>query len=313
MTKVRGDALVVFKAKKKYLLYGVVIGLPFTFSQLRESDSDPDVVVNLGPIEHQDIRWAEEGLCHKAAPGVYFIRIQGIANYLVRNGCEIVVEMVDGADPEAVKLFLLHPVMGALLIQRDLLPLQGSCVVYKKRAFALLGASATGKSFLAAGLMKKGLKVLSDHICCVIENPHLMVTPGYPFLLLWHKGLRLLGEQNNRFARVRQGLEKYFFPLDCMAEEGVAPLCGIYLLSNWNRDGHEFDTLTGFDKMFRILDHTYHEPSVKAMGIFKWQQKIGSALAKCVPVKSYRFSAYEDRAQKSIDSLYENILAAAEK
>ena len=58
----------------------------------------------------------------------YFLRIHGIARYLVTNGREIVVSPDTGALPLDVRAYLLGTIFAVLCQQRGLLPLHASAV-----------------------------------------------------------------------------------------------------------------------------------------------------------------------------------------
>lgn len=59
----------------------------------------------------------------------FMFQIPGTAIYAVREGKEIEVSIFSGADPDTVRLFVLGTCMGALLMQRRILPIHGSAVV----------------------------------------------------------------------------------------------------------------------------------------------------------------------------------------
>jgi len=295
------------KTLTTYQLYGLSIALPFYFEELSETEHKADVTISLQSINCDDIIWEEETICYKAKPGLYLLAIKGIARYLIKAGQEIVIDIDPNADLDAVKLMLLSPVIGILLIQRGLLPFWGSCVIHQGKAYALLGHSSTGKSFLAAGLKQKGFQVLSDNLCVLDTNRPLLVYPGYPFLMLWKNGVLRLNESDENLKPVRKGLKKYIYPLNKTHCNKPVQLAGIYLLSSHNKAEFNIDLQTGFQSLFELLAFTYNEPLIKTLGMIKQRYKISVMAVKTVPIKRYRFLDNKDSFQQSIDFLAQDI------
>jgi len=299
------------KPQASYQLYGLNITFPFHFEELIKTDAKADVSISLQSINCQNIIWEEESICYKAKQGLYLLSIKGIARYLIKDGQEIIIDIEPNADLDAVKLMLLSPVIGILLIQRGLLPFWGSSVIHQGKAYALLGHSSTGKSFLAAGLKQKGFQVLSDNLCVLNNNTPPLVYPGYPFLMLWQRGMLRLGESHDGLKPVRKGLKKYIYPLNKTQHNKPAPLAGVYLLSSHNKEEFNIEPLTGFQNMFKLLDFTYNEPLIRTMGMIKQRHKIASITAKTIPIKRYCYLDNKDSFQQSIDFLAQDIKLSA--
>ena len=57
--------------------------------------------------------------------------------------------------------------MGAILMQRRLLPLHGSAIAINGKAYAIVGDSGAGKSTLASAFLNKGYQLISDDVIAV--------------------------------------------------------------------------------------------------------------------------------------------------
>ena len=82
-----------------------------------------------------------------------------------------------------LRLYILGTCMGAILMQRKILPLHGSAVDIDGKVYAIVGDSGAGKSTLASALLKHGYQLVSDDVIAVSlthENPIPFVTPSYP-------------------------------------------------------------------------------------------------------------------------------------
>ena len=71
---------------------------------------------------------------------------------------------MNGANEDHVRLYILGTCMGALLLQRKILPLHGSAIAINGKAYAIVGDSGAGKSTLASAFLNKGYQLLSDDV-----------------------------------------------------------------------------------------------------------------------------------------------------
>ncbi|MEY2878649.1 MAG: hypothetical protein RLZZ15_1029, partial [Verrucomicrobiota bacterium] len=88
----------------------------------------PDVEVTHGEVP-LDLPGAQSsGLRFQATADQLLLRVDGVARFLVSEGRSVVIAPEAGVHEEDVRAFLLGPVLGALLHQRDDLVLHGSAV-----------------------------------------------------------------------------------------------------------------------------------------------------------------------------------------
>jgi len=147
------------------------------------------------------------------------MRIDNVARFLIRDGCEIVVDRrVDrsrdrqtGAPLSDVRLFLLGSAFGALLHQRGYLPLHVSAVVASDNVWAFTGESGAGKSTIAGWLhYKKGWRMISDDVSviCPSHNEPLLY-PGPRKLKLWEDAVSLLDLKGEKLVQDLTNTPKY--------------------------------------------------------------------------------------------------------
>lgn len=103
--------------------------------------------------------------------------------FILRDGREVVIKPVQGADLEFIRLYILGTVLTVLLYQRGQLVLHGSAIAIGDGVVGFIGDSGWGKSSLAAALYCRGRRILSDD-AIVIDSctGELLVHPGYPHL-----------------------------------------------------------------------------------------------------------------------------------
>lgn len=164
--------------------------------------------------------------------GFYF---EQVGSFLVRNGCEIVVEPYVGAEDELVRLPLIGIVMAALLQQRGKLVLHASAVSVNDKAVVFLGWKGAGKSTTSAMMYGRGHKMISDDIVALenAETAAPLVAPGFPhFKLMPETAASVLGDDAEKLSRICTGLEKRFRSSSDNFLENKIPLQAIYLLED---------------------------------------------------------------------------------
>ena len=81
---------------------------------------------------------------------VVMIRIPDTAIFSIQEGKQIIVSPMGNTCEDKIRLYILGICMGALLMQRGILPLHGSAINIDGKVYAILGNSGAGKSTLAA-------------------------------------------------------------------------------------------------------------------------------------------------------------------
>lgn len=274
-----------------YYLYGLTVATPFSCPELLPSSESPDVVVRFENIEDSGIQWSEEGVCYKASPDKYLLSVKGVARYLLAGGKQISIDKSPDTDEDALRLFLYNEVSAALLAQREMLVLKGSVVARDGKAFVLLGSTSVGKSITAAGLGNKGYSIVSDGVCAIGTNGEIVVSPGYPCLMLWKKGLKELDLSPEGYKPVRNGMNKFFFPVRQNFINETLPVAGIYLLSERNKQGVLSSAIAGADKFFFILNNRYHPGSRLSKGKVN---ELAATTAKQVKMRKIEFNMSAD-------------------
>jgi len=196
--------------------------------QVEQRSPQPNLVnIRLGSVPNHLPDSVEVDPDCFATPSQYFLRISGIARYLVTHGAEIVVEPEPAALALDVRAYLLGSIFAVLCQQRGLLPLHASAVSHRGGVVAFIGRSGQGKSSLAAHLAQRGLPVVSDDICLIdpTRGNQAIVIPTAPWLKLWRNSLENLGRHTEGLERVFSEDDKYRLPLaDAHAPEPIHTL-----------------------------------------------------------------------------------------
>ena len=176
----------------RYRVYTLTLDSDLVFPGLPVDNagdlSTPDVVIRLG-----------SGRAPAVEPGVQteFRSVPGMGDFVIRGGREIVAYLVEGADQEFLRSWVLAKCFAMLLRQRGWLPVHASAVVSGGRqaeeAFLFAGQSGDGKSTAAAAFHLRGYRVIADDVAAVTRvDSACVVRPGLPGLRLNPDSLALL-------------------------------------------------------------------------------------------------------------------------
>ncbi|WP_199619215.1 phosphoenolpyruvate carboxykinase (ATP) [Paenibacillus alkalitolerans] len=182
----------------------------------------------------------------------------GIAIYSIRDGKQIIVSPVAGAEQKLIRLYLLGTCMGAILIQRKTLPLHGSAVVINGKAYAFVGDSGAGKSTLAAAFLHSGFPLLSDDVIAVSfgrDGKIPLIVPSYPQQKLWEESIVRLGMATDHYDPFYAS--KYAVPVSSKFCRETVPLAGIFELAKADRDQPEIECCQGLERLPILRMHTY--------------------------------------------------------
>jgi hypothetical protein len=248
-----------------YTAYGLTIQSELECPELLPAKglaSGYDVVrITYGAVPAALEEPADIGLFFQAKPNALLLRLENIANYLVRDGCDIVIEPAPGATDDEIRLFLLGSVFGALLHQRGLLVLHASAFETPDGAVLLTGRSGNGKSTVAAALRQRGYRLLTDDVCAIAAPDEAecapWVLPAYPQAKLWADAAQKLDLDVRPYRRVRPQLEKYAVPLGDAFVDVPQPLRAIYLLETRDQETIEFVPVEDARKFGVLLANTY--------------------------------------------------------
>ena len=257
-----------------------------------------DVTVYFGAVENSPPKDGETQGTWWARANEVVISIKGVARYLVRNGCEIVVDKADGATDAEVCGFLLGSAFAAVLQQRGVLPLHASSIATEKGAILFLGKSGFGKSTLAGQFARLGYQVMSDDVTGVtVEDGGVFAIPSYPSSRMTQTSLDHL-EIRNQLEKVPSSVPKFNVPIARHLKE-KQPIYAICVLS---LEGIEEPTIRPLRQsvgMNLVAQFTYRGNFMKGMGLLAQRFEMAADISKSVKF----FLAERPVNQPSFDSL----------
>ena len=182
--------------------------------------------------------------------------IPDVASFYVRNGNQISIAPHPKADEDSVRIFLLGPALGILLLQRGLLVLHGNTIKIGPYCMVCVGDSGLGKSTLAAGFIQRGYSILSDDVVPI--NSSLEAIPGFPRIKIWQDTADHFSINTQNLKYIRPGIPKYSLPLNTAFHSTPLPVRWIYTLHANDQDKITLETLNGMECFQSIYNNLYN-------------------------------------------------------
>lgn len=268
----------------RYALFGLVIESALPLPELREvgPESAADVTVRFGTVEKSDARPRAAGLsCGE--PGAV-LEIPDIGRYGIARDF-VTIDAAPAATERNLRLFLLGSAIGALLHQRNILPLHANAIDMGGFAVAFLGQSGAGKSTLAAAFHDAGRQLLSDDICVVTPSDSgFEAQPGIPRVRLWRDAVERSGRDAEALDAAFDGMDKYVVPTHASQAEAALPLRAIYVLENGENSDFAIRSLSGTAALEAIVHNTYRGAFIPIVGDTRAHFQTCLNLARAVPI-----------------------------
>jgi len=269
-----------------YRTYGLVVASELLLPELAPATGTPDVRIRLGtvdappPSEQRPFGWT------RAAEGCTILHWNQVGTFLVRDGCEIVVDPFPGVADELLRAYLLGSALGVLLQQRGRLALHASAVAFATGVVAFLAASGRGKSTLAAVLRNQGQPLVADDVIAVqVDDPVPIVYGGFPQLKLWPDAVAALGEDAAALPRLHPGVEKRIRRVADAFADAPRPLRRIYVLADGPEPASE--PLTPRPAFLELVRHSYSARALAGAAVARHFSQC-ARLASRVPVSRLR-------------------------
>jgi hypothetical protein len=257
------------KERKIYKAFGLNISSQLAIPEIFLSDGLPDVEVKFGSVPESLEHPLQKAVFFEADQDTLLLKIPNVAHFLIRYGNEITIDPASGTDDDSIRLFLLGSSLGALLLQRGILPLHGSVIHINDSAVVFTGNSGSGKSTLAATFVQKGHSLISDDIAAIgfLKNvPYVM--PGIAELKLRSDTLEHFKIESFKLNQVKHELNKFRLPAAQHREDHV-PVTNIYILNTGNNGGIELKPTEGIEKFMVLKNQTYRNGFVKGLDLQK--------------------------------------------
>ncbi|MGJ7911425.1 aldolase [Neobacillus sp. LXY-1] len=231
------------------------------------------------------------------------------AIFSIQNGKEIIVSPIKGTEEDKIRLYILGTCMGAVLLQRKILPLHGSAIAIEGKAYAIVGHSGAGKSTLAAALMNKGYQLLSDDVIPISfdQNNVPYVTPSYPQQKLWQESLNQFGIESANLQPLFDRETKFAVPVHERFLEEKIPLEAIFELVINEQEKPHLKKIEGLEQLHTLNIHTYRNFLVTRLGMTEWHFKESAKILNHINMFQLQRPIGEFTASELMSLLLSNI------
>jgi hypothetical protein len=169
-----------------YKAFGLSIRSDLTLPGLLAGTGTPEVEIRLEKLPPPPPQALDQGYYVQVSSQEVHFYWHEVGSILVREGREIIVDLLPEAVESGVHQVLAGPVMAVIMHQRERLPLHASGVIAAGGALVFLGDSGMGKSTTAAAFYAGGHPLIADDLIALCFNgsgpPN--VFPGFPRLRL---------------------------------------------------------------------------------------------------------------------------------
>jgi len=199
--------------------------------ELPPGDGAPDVEVTIGRVDGAP---PPSDLWNViAAPGEVRGWIPRAGPFHVRGGNSIVVDPIPDADERALRLGIVGPLLGVILIQRGKFVLHASSVAIDGSAAAFFGPSGRGKSTLTAALTSAGHPLIADDMTVIdMTDERPFVQPGFPRVKLWPDSATALDHDVDTLPLIHPDVVKRSLQMTARFQSERLPLTRCYLLED---------------------------------------------------------------------------------
>ncbi len=241
----------------RYNAFSLAIDSAIELPELRSADhTTADLTIRRQPIDRAAASSRPPGAAFLAPDGTAYFDWSDLAAFEVRAGREIVVDPIEGVDERLVRLPLLGTVLAVALHQRGLFVLHASAVAVGDSAIVIAGPKGRGKSTLAAALVRRGGRLLTDdQVAIDASAPSLVVVPGPPTMKLWPESAASVGIDPASLPEIAPDYDKRSRRVSDVSLAEATPLAAVVVLE----DGPEtaVTQLPGNEAVLALIAHSY--------------------------------------------------------
>ncbi len=289
-----------------YSVYGLTVASELELPELTAGAGEPGIRI-VAEAAHSGEDEVGGGPRFKGDGRSAELSYPRVATLVVREGREVVVRPVTGADVAAIRALVLGPAFGVLLHQRGVLALHASSVMLAGGVVGFMGGSGWGKSTLAASLQRRGHELVADDITAVdTSETAISALPGFPQLKLLPEAAEALGLDPGTLPRVSADDEKRARRVAAALPPGRLPVAALYVLAEG--DAPRIEALSTREALLELVRHSFCAPRLAELGVRDHFLQCAD-VARSVPVRRLR----RPRVLALLDAVAELIEADARR
>ncbi len=196
----------------------------------------------------------------------FTLDVEEVAWFYAREGTHIEISPYPGYSQTSIELFLNSTVYAAVLQQRQILALHGSCFGYVGKNLMVCGESGAGKSSLTAAFCMEGSRFITDDVSPIVFNE------GKPFVLslgnrvkLWEDALAQLDIEKSGLPKIQEDMDKFYVPMGNDSTEAVELNEIFFLEVSTELSVPAFESVAGTEKLTLLRSQIYRLEMLKGM------------------------------------------------
>jgi len=290
-----------------YTAFGLVIHPFLPLPALSEGSGEPDVVIESGNAGELLPEKSNPCAFVTVAPGRCLQELPGHGRILVTSA-KIVVEQFPGADDDLLRLFLIRSSFGVLMQLRGCLVLRGSAVEIGGKGVVITASACTGASTLAATLVKRGARLISDELCVIRINPlgRPELLPFYPGIHLWRDMAKAFDLLPENAQPVRKGLERFHIPLRDASSPSPLPVSSLFFLMEHTMPDILLEPVAGLLKTRTVATRICGRLLIEKLNLKQSYFKGALALSSHCPMWRLSRPSVGDSREKLAEAVEEN-------
>ena len=187
----------------------------------------------------------------------FSMHVEGVGSFYASGGNYISLVLNPKATHANIELYLNGSTYGAILHQRKIMPMHGSCFVYNNKGIMLCGDSGAGKSSLTASFVLDGNEFLTDDVTPIlISNNKPYIWTMSDRIKLWEDSLKQLNQNKEGLHKIDPETEKFYYPLKSY-KDSTFMLNQIFLIEIHEESTIVFQEIKGAEKVTALRNEIY--------------------------------------------------------
>jgi hypothetical protein len=225
--------------------------------------SDVQIEISLNKKQVENPIYEDEE--YKLNQNAFSMDVENVGYFFAENGNRIEILPYPGVDKDNLELYLNGSTYGAILHQRQILTMHGSCFVFEGKGIMICGESGAGKSSLTTSFVMDGNEFLTDDVTPILfqnKVPHIWAMSDR--VKLWDDSLKQLNQSSDGLSQIDPEVQKFFFPLQSSQLDFHA-LDHILLLETTENKDLVFEEITGAEKLTALRKEIYRPEYILGM------------------------------------------------
>lgn len=253
-----------------YNVYGLNIKSEIEIDEFEKLDVlTEDNIVNIiyGEMSEEIKNKILEGKRIELLENQIWFHINNIATYCITNGNEVKVQVVEDADMQLMRVYVMCSCLGFIMLQRNSVAIHGGVIEMDNKAMIFTGDRGAGKSTLTTALREKGYKFISDDVAGIKIDKFPYVMPGFPYQKLCESAMDKFGYDKEKYTSFMSDKEiKYIIPAKEQFVYEPKELIGIVKLTVGDVEEVTIEELRGSDKLNNIIENIYRGEYINSLG-----------------------------------------------